>query len=44
MVWRRERGNVCGVMLEVSPVKKSSRDPRVQYFDGKLTDGKKVVI
>ena len=35
--------NVCGVMLEVSLVKKSSRDPRVQYFDGKLTDGKKVV-
>ena len=35
--------NFCHVMLEESQVKKSWRGPRVQYFDGKLTDKKNVV-
>lgn len=32
--------NVHGVFLNISPMKKSSRNPKVQYFDGKLSDGK----
>lgn len=35
--------NVHGIVTELSPVKKSRQNEKVQYFDGKLSDGKKTL-
>ena len=37
-----KRANVHGVMMEVSPIK-GGRNANVQYFDGKMSDGKDCV-
>ena len=42
LVGERSEANVYGIVLDLSPVKKSSRNPQVQYFDGRITDGVKV--
>ena len=34
---------VHGVVMEVSPVRPSRKNPEVKYFSGKLSDGQKVV-
>ena len=34
---------VHGVMVEVSPIKPSKKNPDVKYFSGKISDGNKVV-
>lgn len=37
------RATVCGVVVELSPVKLSQKNPANKYFNGKLSDGKKTV-
>jgi hypothetical protein len=32
---------IYGLITELSPVKKSKKNPQVEYFDGKLSDGQK---
>ena len=35
-------GTVHGMVVEVSPIKVSRKNPDAKYFSGKITDGKKV--
>ena len=37
LVGERSEANVYGIVLDLSPVEKSSRNPQVQYFDGRIT-------
>ena len=41
---KHQSGTVHGVVVgEVSPVKTSSKNRAVKYFDGRFSDGKKTV-
>jgi hypothetical protein len=39
----KKEANVYGIVVDVSPVKKSNKNPNIQYFDGQVSDGKKTV-
>ena len=36
-----ENATMHGVMVEVSPIKLSRKNPGIKYFSGQITDGRK---